>query len=114
MFTDKVVPISINYPFFFKPIQDGMDRPKTEISYRIPASKITRNNMDDERDNELEGLDTTIDWKNTDDNSYDGEKLLLLVHDESGKWLSPNNICSFVACSNSIVKLMKIGRVNRL
>ena len=29
MFTDKVVPISVNYPFFFKPIQDGMDRPKT-------------------------------------------------------------------------------------
>ena len=28
MFTDKIVPISINYPFFFKPIQDGMDRPK--------------------------------------------------------------------------------------
>jgi len=26
MFTDKVVPISVNYPFFFKPIQDGMDR----------------------------------------------------------------------------------------
>ena len=25
MFTDKVVPISLNYPFFFKPIQDGMD-----------------------------------------------------------------------------------------
>jgi hypothetical protein len=23
MFTDKVVPISVNYPFFFKPIQDG-------------------------------------------------------------------------------------------
>ena len=32
MFTDKVVPISVNYPFFFKPIQDGMDRPKTELS----------------------------------------------------------------------------------
>ena len=31
MFTDKVVPISINYPFFFKPIQDGMERPKTEL-----------------------------------------------------------------------------------
>ena len=27
MFTDKVVPISINYPFFFNPIQDGMNRP---------------------------------------------------------------------------------------
>ena len=35
MFTDKVVPISINYPFFFKPIQDGMDRPKTELAYRV-------------------------------------------------------------------------------
>ena len=33
MFTDKVVPISVNYPFFFKPIQDGMDRPKTELAY---------------------------------------------------------------------------------
>ena len=40
MFTDKVVPISVNYPFFFKPIQDGMDRPKTELAYRVPASKI--------------------------------------------------------------------------
>ena len=38
MFTDKVVPISLNYPFFFKPIQDGMDRPKTELAYRVPAS----------------------------------------------------------------------------
>ena len=38
MFTDKVVPISVNYPFFFKPIQDGMDRPKTELAYRVPAS----------------------------------------------------------------------------
>ena len=35
---------------------------------------------------------TTIDWKNTGDNSYDGEKLKLLVHDESGKWEKPNNI----------------------
>jgi hypothetical protein len=65
MFTDKVVPISVNYPFFFKPIQDGMDRPKTELAYR---------------------------WKNTGDNSYDGEKLKLLVHDESGKWERPTNI----------------------
>ena len=92
MFTDKVVPITLNYPFFFKPIQDGMDRPKTELAFRVPASKITKKNMYDTEEDELDGLDTTIDWKNTDDNSYDGEKLLLLVHDESGKWLKPNNI----------------------
>ena len=92
MFTDKVVPISNHYPFFFKPIQDGMDKPKTELAYRVPASKITKKNMYEEDDDDVDGLDTTIDWKNTDDNSYDGEKLLLLVSDESGKWLKPNNI----------------------
>ena len=93
MFTDKVVPISINYPFFFKPIQDGMDRPKTELAYRVPASKFTRRKITaNEKLEDLEGLDTTIDWKNTGDNSYDGEKLALLVHDESGKWERPDNI----------------------
>ena len=93
MFTDKIVPISVNYPFFFKPIQDGMDRPKTELAYRIPASRFTRRKLDsNEQLEELEGLDTTIDWKNTGDNSYDGEKLKLLVHDESGKWERPDNI----------------------
>ncbi len=94
MFTDKVVPISNNYPFFFKPVQDGMDKPKTELAYRVPASKITKKNMYDVAAQEVDGLDTTIDWKNTDENSYDGEKLLLLVHDESGKWIRPNNILS--------------------
>ena len=93
MFTDKVVPISINYPFFFKPIQDGMDRPKTELAYRVPASKLTRRKLEsNEQLKELEGLDTTIDWKNTGDNSYDGEKLKILAHDESGKWERPDNI----------------------
>ena len=93
MFTDKVVPISLNYPFFFKPIQDGMDRPKSELAYRVPASKLTKKSIVQVSDKaELEGLDTTIDWKNTGDNSYDGEKLALLVHDESGKWERPDNI----------------------
>ena len=93
MFTDKVVPISVNYPFFFKPIQDGMDRPKTEIAYRVPASKLTRRSITETvRPESLNGLDTTVDWKNTGDNAYDGEKLRLLVHDESGKWERPNNI----------------------
>jgi hypothetical protein len=70
-----------------------MDRPKTELAYRVPASKLTRKSITskDQR-TQLEGLDTTIDWKNTGDNSYDGEKLKLLVHDESGKWERPDNI----------------------
>ncbi|QDP58477.1 MAG: hypothetical protein Unbinned6046contig1000_46 [Prokaryotic dsDNA virus sp.] len=92
MFTDKIVPISNNYPFFFKPIQDGMDKPKSELAYRVPASKLTRKNIEQHDREYLTGLDTTIDWKNTGDNSYDGQKLQLLVHDESGKWEKPDNI----------------------
>jgi hypothetical protein len=106
MFTDKVVPISVNYPFFFKPIQDGMDRPKTEIAYRVPASKLTRKKLGDNNKEEiLTGLDTTIDWKNTGDNSYDGEKLKLLVHDESGKWERPNNILNNWRVTKTCVRL---------
>jgi len=92
MFTDKVVPINSRLPFFFKPIMDGMDKPKTELAYRVPAAKITKKNMFNVTEEIVEGLDTTIDWKNTEDNSYDGEKLRLLIHDESGKWTKPNNI----------------------
>ena len=92
MFTDKVVPISANYPFFFKPIQDGMERPKTELSYKVPSRRLTRKSITESTEEEQKGLDTTIDWKNTGDNSYDGEKLQLLVHDESGKWEKPDNI----------------------
>jgi hypothetical protein len=92
MFTDKVVPINNRLPFFFRPIMDGMDKPKAELAFRIPASKITKKNMYDTGNNEMDGLDTTIDWKNTEENSYDGEKLLFLAHDESGKWIKPNNI----------------------
>lgn len=92
MFTDKVVPINSKLPFFFKPIMDGMDKPKSELAFRVPASKITKKNMHEVAINEYDGLDTTIDWKNTEENSYDGEKLVLLAHDESGKWMKPNNI----------------------
>ena len=69
-----------------------MDKPKTELAFRIPASKITKKNMHEVANDDMEGLDTTIDWKNTEENSYDGEKLLMLAHDESAKWVKPNNI----------------------
>ena len=70
-----------------------VDRPKTELAYRVPASRLTRRKLNEGQvEEEIEGLDTTIDWKNTGDNSYDGEKLKLLVHDESGKWERPDNI----------------------
>lgn len=105
MFTDKVVPINNKLPFFFKPIMDGMDKPKTELAFRVPASKITKKNMYETSDEFIEGLDTTIDWKNTEENSYDGEKLLLLAHDESGKWVNPNNILNSWRVTKTCLRL---------
>ena len=70
VFTDGFVPISLNYPFIFKPVQDGMDKPKSELAYRVPASKFTRRKIQSkEKQEELDGLDLTIDWKNSGDNS---------------------------------------------
>lgn len=106
MFTDKVVPINGKMPFFFKPIMDGMDKPKTELSFRIPASKITKKNMHEVNDNSIDGLDTTIDWKNTEDNSYDGEKLKLLVHDEC---YAPDTLIMMADWSFKPIKDIKIG-----
>lgn len=92
LFTKKVVPINTKLPFFFKPIMDGMDKPKSELSYAIPATKITRKNMLDHDNEDEMGLDTIISWRSTEDNSYDSEKLRLLIHDEAFKWVAPNNI----------------------
>ena len=95
LFTGKIVRIANNLPFFFKPIRAGESQPKTEILYNVPSTKLTKKRLDNllfEDDEVQEGLDTKIDWKNTGDNSYDGEKLALLVHDESGKWTAPDNI----------------------
>lgn len=92
LFTDKLVPISQAYPFFFKPLQAGMDKPRTELLYQVPASKLTKKNMFNESTVQIKGLNTTINWKSTGNNAYDSEKLIYLLHDESGKWKKPHDI----------------------
>lgn len=93
MFTLKVVPINTKLPFFFKPIMDGMDKPKSELLYQVPATRLSKKKLGERMESkEYEGMDSSIDWKNTDNNAYDGEKLTFLAHDESSKWLRPNNI----------------------
>ena len=89
MFTVKVVRIYRRYPFFFQPIQDGSSNPRVELAFREPAKKITKKNKHIQQS---EALNTIIDWRNTADNSYDGMKLKLLVHDEAGKWTGSTSI----------------------
>lgn len=92
MFINKVVPINTNLPFYFKPVMEGMDKPKTTLSYAVPATKITKKNMFSASDIGEEGLNTTIDYRSSEENAYDGEKLKYISIDEAGKYISPANI----------------------
>lgn len=114
MFTSKLVPMAHKLPFFFKPLQEGMDKPKSELSYAVPSERITKkkllNRTNQEAKDEvqsLRGLDTSIDFKSTDDNSYDGEKLKRLIHDESFKWTRPANILNNWKVTKTCLRLGK-------
>jgi len=89
MFTDKVVRIYRRYPFFFQPIQDGSSNPRVELAFREPAKRISKKSKYIQKS---DALNTVIDWRNTADNSYDGMKLKLLIHDEAGKWTGSTSI----------------------
>tara|TARA_R100001510_G_scaffold13780_1_gene10933 strand:+ start:613 stop:2730 length:2118 start_codon:yes stop_codon:yes gene_type:complete len=89
IFMKKVVAMFRKYPFFFKPIQDGTTNPRMELAFREPSKKITKNNK---TATVGDALNTVINWKNTTNNAYDGEKLHLLYLDEAGKWEKPTDI----------------------
>jgi hypothetical protein len=89
IFMKKVVSMFRHYPFFFKPIQDGTTNPRMELAFREPSKRITKNNKTTQTG---EALNTVINWKNTTNNAYDGEKLHILYLDEAGKWEKPTDI----------------------
>ena len=89
IFMKKVVYMFRHYPFFFKPIQDGTTNPRMELAFREPSKRITKKNKTTQTG---EALNTVINWKNTTNNAYDGEKLHILYLDEAGKWEKPTDI----------------------
>ena len=89
IFMKKVVYMFRHYPFFFKPIQDGTTNPRMELAFREPSKRITKKNKTAQTG---EALNTVINWKNTTNNAYDGEKLHILYLDEAGKWEKPTDI----------------------
>ena len=89
IFMKKVVYMFRHYPFFFKPIQDGTTNPRMELAFREPSKRITKKNKTSQTG---EALNTVINWKNTTNNAYDGEKLHILYLDEAGKWERPTDI----------------------
>ena len=89
IFMKKVVGMYRHYPFFFKPIQDGTTNPRMELAFREPAKRITKTNKSATAG---EALNTVINWRNTVNNAYDGERLYYLFLDEAGKWEKPADI----------------------
>ena len=89
IFMKKVIPMFRSYPFFFKPIQDGTTNPRMELAFREPSKRITKKNKTSQKG---DALNTIVNWKNTTNNAYDGEKLHMLYLDEAGKWEKPNDI----------------------
>ena len=89
IFMKKTVSMFKSYPFFFKPIQDGTTNPRMELAFREPSKRITKNNKTSIKG---DALNTVINWKNTTNNAYDGEKLHMLYLDEAGKWEKPADI----------------------
>ena len=89
IFMKKVVSMFRHYPFFFKPIQDGTTNPRMELAFREPSKRITKNNKTSFAG---DALNTVLNWKNTTNNAYDGEKLHMLYLDEAGKWEKPSDI----------------------
>eukprot|EP00923_Selenidium_pygospionis_P026097 GHVN01046256.1.p1 GENE.GHVN01046256.1~~GHVN01046256.1.p1 ORF type:complete len:709 (+),score=32.69 GHVN01046256.1:298-2424(+) len=89
IFMKKVVGMYRHYPFFFKPIQDGTTNPRMELAFREPAKRITKTNKSATAG---EALNTIINWRNTVNNAYDGERLYYLFLDEAGKWEKPADI----------------------
>lgn len=82
MFKKKVVSVFRKLPFWLQPTSASGTAPSTSLEFAEPAkrSKETAAGIE-----ESEALNTIIEWKNTTENSFDSEKLIMLVFDESGK-----------------------------
>ena len=94
---NKLVHGFMELPDFFKPQVQSAEDVKKELVFKTPQKRVTFKNRKTVK--EL-SLNTSIDWRNTKDNAYDGMKLKLVAVDESGKF--PKDV--------SVEKWFNIGR----
>lgn len=77
-------------PPFFKPKRDGSTDPKTMLSFKNPARRITKSYIEDIKNNveddDADELNVTLDFRATSTDAYDGDKILDLLIDEFAKF----------------------------
>ena len=98
----------LNLPFWFRPVVRGkLDSPK-ELYFSAPSdnSKVKKKSRDM---NISEYLNTSMDWRNTKNGSYDSIKLDTYILDEVFKIESPNDVITHL--SMVAPTMMPNGRV---
>ena len=77
-----------NLPFYFIPVIKGKIDSKTEIEFGKPSdsSKVAKKKKDNQTD---DYLNTILNWRNTTESAYDGQKMTRLLIDEASKPLPP-------------------------
>lgn len=85
----KLIHGFLEYPAFFKPQVKSAEDVKRELVFQTPQKRVTHKNRKVKKEI---SLGTTIDWKNTKENSYDGYKLKILGGDEVGKFPKDVNL----------------------
>lgn len=79
----KLVHGFMEYPPFFKPQVKSAEDVKKELVFKTPQKKVTFGNRTTQKET---SLNTSILWKPTKENSFDGFKLKIVAADEGGKW----------------------------
>lgn len=93
-------------PLFFLPEMGGMTDPKTMLEFKKPSERITRANRDDLfnnadifRDSEADDdLNTTLDWRDTVSDAYDGQQTVEITLDEFAKWKKASALDALYTC----------------
>jgi hypothetical protein len=85
-------------PIWVKPDQSGSSDPKTQLEFSKPAQRLSRHNVRkvlEDVSNDDQSLNTTINWRDTVADAYDGDELLDYTCDEAAKWVKANVLRAF-------------------
>lgn len=80
---NKLVHAFLQYPSFFKPQVQAAEDVKKALIFKTPQQRVTFKSREIKKEI---SLNTVIDWRNTKQNAYDGNKEAILAADETGKW----------------------------
>lgn len=107
-------------PLFFLPEASGMTDPKTSLEFKRPSERISKTNQktvydinDIFRQGDIEDLNTTVDWRDTVSDAYDGQQIVELTLDEWCKWKKASALDALYTCKRSAqLDGIKVGMIH--